>query len=171
MRKQFVETTSEILFSDDKAALLLGDIGVFGFRRPLEELPKRVFNFGILEQAMVSTAAGFSEKGFHPVVSTIAPFIVNRAFEQIKIDFGYQNLQATFISVGASFDYAQLGATHYCPDDVVLMSTIPNMNIYIPGSSEEVKQCIKLCQNNTLNYIRLSEQTHDFDIKLIGTIK
>lgn len=171
MRKQFVKTTSEILFSNDKSALLLGDIGVFGFRSALKEFPDRVFNFGILEQAMVSAAAGFAEKGFHPIVSTIAPFIVNRAFEQIKIDFGYQGLKGTFITVGASFDYAQLGATHYCPEDIVLISTIPEMNVYIPGSSKEVSTCIIRSQSNSLNYVRLSEQTHSYDIQSVGLIK
>ena len=32
MRKQFIKSLQDILYSDDNTALLLGDIGVFGFR-------------------------------------------------------------------------------------------------------------------------------------------
>lgn len=169
MRKAFTEAASQILFNNHETSLFLGDIGVFGFRNILTTFPDRAFNFGILEQAMVSAAAGFSEAGLHPIVSTIAPFIVNRAFEQIKVDFGYQDLSGTFVSVGASFDYSGLGATHYCPEDVNLIDNIPGAKIYIPGNTNEVSACLNesICQG--LHYLRLSETKHNRRIDFIGT--
>lgn len=169
MRKTFSEVTTQILFENNKSSLFLGDIGVYGFRKVLSELNQRAFNFGILEQAMVSAAAGFAEAGMHPFISTIAPFIVNRAYEQIKLDFGYQELDATFVTVGASFDYAQLGATHYCPEDVNLLLNIPKMDIYIPGSEAEVRFSLLNSVGSGLSYVRLSENKHDFNIDFLGT--
>ena len=165
MRKQFTKTVEEIVASDEKSVLLLGDIGVFGFRNSLSKYPNRVYNIGILEQSTISMAAGLSKTGLIPIVHTIAPFIVERAFEQLKDDFGYQKLGGNFISVGASYDYTALGPTHHCPGDVALMNTIPGMEILVPGNSSEVDKLLKATYNNSNpTYTRLSEYEHKENI-------
>ena len=108
MRKQLIQTLKSILHTDEQTVLLLGDIGVFGFRDELKNIPSRAYNIGILEQSTISVAVGISKTGLIPFVHTIAPFLVERSFEQLKIDFGYQNLNGNFISVGASYDYAAI---------------------------------------------------------------
>ena len=151
--------SSKMLVENEKSALLLGDIGVYGFRDVLDTLPERVFNIGILEQSMVGVAAGLSSEGIIPTIHTIAPFMVERALEQIKIDFAYQGFSGNLVSVGASFDYAALGCTHHCPGDVNLMSNIPGADIYIPGHADEFAEMFERNWNNgNLNYFRLSEQ-------------
>lgn len=158
MRKRFVNVASRILEKNSESALFLGDIGVFGFREVLQNYHDRVFNIGILEQAMVGVSAGMASEGIIPTIHTIAPFIVERAYEQIKIDFGYQELPGNLVSVGASFDYAALGCTHHCPADINLISNIPGMNIFIPGHADEFEAMYeKFSQSGTLNYFRLSE--------------
>jgi transketolase len=158
MRQQFVKTLKKILYDDAKTALLLGDIGVFAFREEIKNLSDRVYNIGILEQSMIGVAAGLSTMGIIPFVHTIAPFLVERAFEQLKIDFGYQNLRGNFISVGSSYDYAALGCTHHCPADISILATIPNMQIVIPGTSAEFDTLLTHAyDNNSPTYYRLSE--------------
>ena len=103
MRKQFVKTISKLFKKDKKIVMLLGDIGVFGFRNLFKLYNKRIYNIGILEQSMISLAAGLSNEGMKPIVHTIAPFIVNRAFEQLKIDFGYNRLKGNFVSIDFAF--------------------------------------------------------------------
>ena len=137
MRKQFVKTISKLFKKDKKIVILLGDIGVFGFRNLFKYNSRRIYNIGILEQSMISLAAGLSNEGMKPIIHTIAPFIVNRAYEQLKIDFGYNKLNGNFVSIGASYDYASLGCTHHCPEDINLMHNIPNMQIVVPGNREE----------------------------------
>ena len=137
MRKQFVSTIENIFREDKKIFLLLGDIGVFGFRDVLSSYPDRAKNIGILEQSMISLASGLSMAGFFPTVHTIAPFISERALEQIKVDLCYQNLPANLVAVGGSYDYSALGPTHHCPGDVGVLNELPGMEIIIPGSQEE----------------------------------
>lgn len=162
MRKQFVKTIEEILKTDNKTTLLLGDIGVFGFRNAFKEFPNRVYNIGILEQSTVSLAAGMASNGLIPIVHTIAPFLVERALEQLKVDFGYQNLGGNFVSIGASYDYAALGGTHHCPADIMLMSSIPNMQIVCAGTSQEFDLLFKQAYNNGQpTYFRLSEYENE----------
>lgn len=158
MRKQFTKSLQSLLYSNPKTCLLLGDIGVFGFRNELKNLPSRVYNIGILEQATIGVAAGLAKTGLIPFVHTIAPFLVERALEQLKVDFGYQSLNGNFISVGASYDYASLGCTHHCPSDISCLLTIPNMQIVCPGSSKEFDSLLmESYDNDSPTYFRLSE--------------
>ncbi len=161
IRRQFVETLSDLLDQDSRLALLLGDIGVFGFRNAMSKHPGRVVNIGILEQATVSFAAGLAREGFHPVFHSIAPFVVERGYEQLKVDFGYQQLGGNFVSVGASFDYAALGCSHHCPGDIGALRNIPGMQLVTPGSSPEFDQLFRQAYNNGCpTYFRLAERSH-----------
>ncbi len=159
MRKQLVKTIESTLEHDEKLVLMLGDIGVFGFRNAFATHSDRVFNIGILESATISLAAGLAKTDLIPVVHTIAPFLVERCYEQLKVDFGYQELGGNFISVGASYDYAALGCTHHCPGDVSILQYIPGMEVYTPGTSEEFDSLFKASYNNGRpSYFRLSER-------------
>jgi transketolase len=167
MRKQFVTTISETMSKNEDLCLLLGDIGVFGFRKCFENYPDRTYNIGILEQSTIGLAAGMSKANLIPVVHTIAPFIVERALEQLKTDFGYQNLNGNFISIGNSYDYAGLGCTHHCPSDVATLSAIPNMQIISPGNSKEFDSLFSQTYNNGApTYFRLSEYEHSLDFEV-----
>jgi transketolase len=174
MRKQLIETVEKLLLENDKTVLLLGDIGVFGFRNSFKEIPDRTYNIGILEQSTVSLASGLSKVGMIPFVHTIAPFLVERCLEQLKLDFGYQNLNGNFISIGASYDYTALGCTHHCPGDIIALSSIPNMQIITPGTSKEFDSLMKETYNNGLpTYYRLSEyeNNQDCDVKFGKALK
>ena len=167
MRKQFTETISQIFKKDRKTTMLLGDIGVFSFRGLFKKYPKRIYNIGILEQSMISLAAGLSNEGLKPIVHTIAPFIVSRALEQLKIDFGYNKLNGNFVSIGSSYDYASLGCTHHCPEDINLMYNIPNMQIVVPGSSQEFHRLFNQSySNNKPTYFRLSDFENEKNINV-----
>jgi transketolase len=165
MRRQLVQTIESAMAGDERLVLLLGDIGVHGFRHAFSRFPGRVFNLGILEQATVSLAAGLAAEGFIPVFHSIAPFTVERAYEQIKIDLGYQKLSVIIVSVGASYDYAALGCTHQCPGDIAILKAIPGMRIVIPGSAAEFDRLFKQAYaGGQPIYFRLAEQTHSLSL-------
>ena len=161
MRKQFVTTTERLLDEDPRLVVLLGDIGVFAFRNAFKKHPQRVINIGILEQATVSVAAGLAKEGLIPLFHSIAPFVVERAFEQIKVDFGYQQLGGNFVSVGGSYDYAALGCSHHCPGDVSLMQAIPGVEIIVPGHPAELDALMsQTYASGRPTYYRLSERSN-----------
>jgi transketolase len=164
MRKQFINTVEDILEQDDRLVLLLGDIGVFGFRNAFQRHPDRVINIGILEQSSISVAAGLAKEGFIPIFHSIAPFVVERAFEQLKDDFCYQSLGGNFVSVGASYDYAALGCTHHCPADVSLMKSLPNMQVIVPGHPLEFDTLFRQTYDNgSPTYFRLTERSNEVE--------
>ncbi len=161
MRKQFASTVGELMGQNERVVTLLGDIGVWGFNQVFTDYPERIYNVGILEQATISMAAGLALTGFIPVVHTIAPFLVERALEQLKDDFGYQHLGGNFVSVGASYDYASLGCTHHCPADVGILSRIPGMEIIVPGTAVEFDQLFRFYYDDgNPTYFRLSERSN-----------
>jgi transketolase len=161
MRKQFVRTTEDLIARDERLVLLLGDIGVFGFRNAFQQFPERVYNIGICEQAMTSLAAGLAKEGLIPVVHTIAPFLAERSFEQIKVDFCYQKLGGNIVTVGASYDYAALGCTHHCPGDVAMLRTLPGLEIVVPGTSGEFDTLFRAAYaDGHPTYFRLGERNN-----------
>lgn len=159
MRAQLVKTVESVLALDERVVLLLGDIGVFGFRGAFEQYPSRVFNIGILEASTMSLASGLSKAQLIPIIHTIAPFLVERSYEQIKIDFGYQRVGGNFISVGASYDYASLGCTHHSPGDVGALLNIPGIEIVVPGTAMEFDSLFRQAYaDGNGTYYRLSER-------------
>ena len=84
MRKEFSRLMLEIGEKDKKLVVLVGDIGVFGLRNFWQKYPDRFYNIGISEQSMTGIAAGLSMTGLIPVIHSIAPFVTERCFEQIK---------------------------------------------------------------------------------------
>jgi transketolase len=149
--------------------LLLGDIGVYGFREVLATHSSRVYNIGLLEQSTVSVAAGLALSGMIPIVYTIAPFMVERALEQIKVDLCYQDLGANLISIGGSYDYSKLGPTHHCPADVPILNQIPGIEIIVPGHPDELDSLFNEIYNNSSpTYVRLSDYSNDksYDVKI-----
>ena len=165
MRAQLNKTVKKLFFKNKKIFLILGDIGVYGFKDLLKN--KRAINIGILEQASISFAAGLAKIGYIPIFHTIATFMVCRAFEQLKLDFGYNKLNGNFISVGASYDYAALGCSHHCPEDINLAKNIPNMQIVVPGNSKEFNDLFLECYTKKMpKYFRLSTEENRIQFKV-----
>jgi transketolase len=160
MRQRFHRVTAELLDTDPRVALVLADIGV-GYFEPLgvfKRHPRRAVNVGIREALMVSTAGGMALEGLRPIAHSYAPFLVERSFEQVKLDLGHQGVGAILVSIGASYDWAEGGRTHHSPGDVALMSTLPDWTIHVPGHPDEVEAALRAAAaEDGLVYIRLSE--------------
>lgn len=166
MRTRFAKTATDLLDQDPHAALVLADISLDLLRAARRQHPSRVINVGIMEQSMIGVAAGFALEGFRPIVHTIGPFLVERPFEQVKLDAGYQDVGMTLVSAGASYDYAAEGGTHHAPGDVQLLSSIPGVEVFVPGHPDELEALLRITYaNGRVSYIRTSvsenEGPHD----------
>ena len=161
LRAAFARKILETAETDHDLVVIVGDISHGIFKPFADKFADRYYNIGILEPAMISIAAGLSKVGLNPVVHTIAPFLIERSFEQIKLDFGYQKLSVNLVSVGGTFDYSQLGVSHHSYSDVALVSEIPGSKVFVPGSEDEFR---KLFAENYatpgIKYFRLTENPH-----------
>lgn len=164
IRQEFADTMLEIGTKNKNLIVMVGDIshGILS-KRFAKKCNKQFINLGILEPTMISMGAGFSKVGLNPVLHTISPFIIERSFEQIKLDFCYHNLPGNIITVGGAFDYSNLGCSHHCYGDFSLMKTLPHVNIFNPASAIEFNELFKQAYKlKRLNYFRLSGNNHDF---------
>ena len=165
MRNQFRDTIMDLSTYDDKVVMVLGDVSVYLFNDFKGKYPDRFYNMGICENTLISVAAGLSSQGFFPFVHTIAPFVTERSFEQIKLDMCYNQFGANIVSCGASFDYAWDGATHHCYTGLAILRMLPHIEVIQPGSRKEVDILLRSQYNNgKTTYFRLSDHPHDIDV-------
>ncbi len=143
MRSVFAETASALLEEDPLTAVVLAEISADLFAKSAAHFPSRVLNVGIREQLMVSVAGGLALTGMRPIVHTYAPFLVERAFEQVKLDLGHQGVGAVLVSIGASYDAASAGRTHQAPEDVALLDSVPGFSVLVPGHPDEVDSLLR----------------------------
>src|SRR5438105_1431807 len=134
---------------------------MFAFRAFADRFPDRLYNVGICENTLVSLGAGLSSQGFHPIVHTIAPFVTERSFEQIKLDMCYNGFGGNIISVGGSFDYAWDGATHHCYTELASLRMLPDMEVMQPGTKDEFDTLLRSQYNNgKASYLRIAADEH-----------
>tara|TARA_B100001564_G_scaffold353542_1_gene362683 strand:- start:1826 stop:2677 length:852 start_codon:yes stop_codon:yes gene_type:complete len=172
MRKIFPQTVEELMNKDKKIFCLMGDIGIYSFKNIFKKFKNRILNMSTMEQTMIGFGAGLSKAGYIPVIHSITPFLVLRALEQIKIDFVYNKLPCNIVSVGASNDYAKLGTTHHCFEDISILSNYENINLFLPSNPQEFKYLLKKnYKNNSVNYFRISGNVNTKLIKNNGFIK
>ncbi len=163
MREEFADTLLEVGKKDENLVVMVGDISHFRLLDFAKACQGRYYNIGICEPTIVNMAAGLSMLGFYPVVHTIAPFIVERSYEQIKLDFCYQELGVNIITVGSAFDYSTLGCTHHCYVDFALLKPLPDTQIFFPASPIELITLFKQTYNNgKVSYFRIPRLSHDF---------
>jgi transketolase len=166
MRARFYELAAQAVEDDPRVAIVLADIGA-------GVLPRhdRIFNLGIREQLMIGVAAGLAREGYRPVAHSYAPFLVERPYEQIKLDLGHQDVGAVLVSVGASYDAATAGRTHQSTADVALLSALPGWTIHVPGHPDELERAFRaaLAEDGRV-YIRMSEERNAAPVEGDGLV-
>ena len=159
MRETFVATTTALLEEDPRTAVVLADISADAFGPAMRRHPDRVLNVGIREQLMTGVAGGLALTGMRPYVHSYAPFLIDRAYEQIKLDLGHQDAGAVLVSIGASYDASVEGYTHQSPGDVELLDTLEGWTVHVPGHPDEVPSLLRAAaRHDDRVYVRLSSQ-------------
>lgn len=157
MRTVFADVVTSALDTDPRLAVVTADISASAFDEARARHPDRVLNLGIREQALIGVAGGLGLSGMRPVVHSYTPFLVERPFEQLKLDLGHQDVGAVLVSIGASYDDPVWGRTHQGPGDVALLDTLPGWTIHVPGHPDEVEPLLRdALAGSGRVYLRLS---------------
>ncbi len=141
MRNTFFAALSECAQTDKDLYLLTADLGFRLFDSFRHNHPDRFINVGIAESNMVGLAAGMSLAGKNVYCYSLVPFLVLRAYEQIRIDIAYHNLNVKLVGAGGGVYYGLEGFTHFGLEDLALMRALPDMSVIIPADRTEA-QCV-----------------------------
>jgi len=159
MRNTFADCIYKFKKKYKNLILLSGDIGNKLFDKFKKKYPNNFYNCGVAENNMVGVAAGLASVGFHPLVYTITPFLTSRSYEQIKIDICYPSRKVIIVGTGSGLSYSRLGVTHHSLDDISLMNSIPDIQIFCPGDPFELEAILELAiKSQKPSYIRLGKK-------------
>ncbi len=165
LRQQFARTMLRIGEMDPRLVVLVCDISHGALQPFAKACPGRFFNLGILESTAMNLASGLSKTGLYPVLHTISPFLIERAFEQIKLGFGYQGLGGNIVTIGSAFDFSVSGCTHHCYGDFAMIKTIPGAEMIFAASAREFDELFEQSYaNDKLTVFRLATHSHGVDL-------
>ncbi|MEW1723509.1 transketolase [Streptomyces sp. NPDC093109] len=161
MRDRFISTATRLLDEDPRLAVVLAEISRDGFADAARRHPDRLINVGIREQLLIGVGGGLALAGVRPIVHTFASFLVERPFEQVKLDFGHQGVGGVLVSAGGSYDWPAGGFTHMAPGDVALMDTLDGWSVHVPGHPDEAEALLRhAAAGDGRDYVRLSLQSN-----------
>lgn len=142
LRQAFFDELLKIAKKDKKVHLLVGDLGYSFMEKFQKELPKQFTNVGIAEQNMIGVASGMAIAGKKPYCYSGAVFICCRAYEFLRDDVCYNNLDVKLIGTGAS---GFLGFTHNFygkENEEDLLKNLPNLMRFYPKNDSELKHAL-----------------------------
>ena len=139
MRRRFGNIISQLAEKDEKLYVIVGDIGYRVFDDFRDKFPNRFINMGICEQSIISVASGMALEGLKPWIYTITPFLIERPFEQIKLDIDQQNVNVNLVGFA---DYPTLGPTHTEINAKKMMKLFNNIESLFPSDGDETEKMI-----------------------------
>lgn len=173
MRKEFSSAIERIGRQDEKVVFLTGDLGYNALENVVDALGPRFINAGVAEQNMVGMAAGMAYKGYKVFCYSIAPFAVYRCLEQFRNDVCLHKMPVFIVGNGGGYGYGIMGSTHHAIEDLACLSSLQNVNTYIPAFADEVDPMLEqIVAEGRPTYLRLGAgaQTPDGAITY-GTFK
>jgi len=159
MRTAILAEVHRQMKEDESIYFLTGDLG-FGSLEEIErDFPNRFINIGIAEQNMIGIASGLALSGKRVYCYSIIPFLIMRAFEQIRNDICYHNLNVILLGVGAGLSYGVLSSTHFALTDLAITRVLPNMTVFSPADETEAVLGVKqLAHHQGPVYIRIGQK-------------
>ncbi len=143
MRKAYGEALVELGAQREDVVVLSADVQSSDFSFMFEAAyPKRFFNVGIAEPALVDAAVGLANGGKIPIANTFAFLFATRALEMVRTHLCYGGanvkLAGAYAGLSDSFD----GPTHQTVSDLAIMRSLPRMTIVVPADSLAVKKLL-----------------------------
>ena len=122
-----------------------------------KQFPKQLFEMGICEQNMASSACGMAKLGKIPFICSYAVFSPGRNWDQIRVGACYSNIPLKVVGGHTGLVTGPDGATHQALEDIAIMRVLPNMEVYVPSDPQEAYEITKnMCISKIPNYLRLN---------------
>ncbi len=99
--------------------------------------PARFVQIGVAEQNLITVASGMAAAGKIPYVASYTMFCPGRAWEQVRTTICYNDQPVKIAGAHAGVSVGPDGATHQAIEDIAIMRTLPNMQVFSACDSIE----------------------------------
>ncbi len=124
-----------------------------------KQFPNRFIEVGVAEQNIVGIASGMAASGKTPFIGAYAAFCPGRCWEQIRTVICINNQNVKIAASHTGLGVGPDGATHQALEDIALMRTLPNMQVFSPADSVEAEKItLAIAKTKSPSYLRLSRQ-------------
>ena len=167
----FSEEITQIGRENSKiVAITAAMLGPTGLDKFAQSFPERTIDVGIAEQHAVTSAAGLSYAGMHPVIAIYSTFL-NRAFDQLLLDVALHNAGVTFV-LDRSGITGDDGPSHHGIWDLALTGIVPNMHVGAPRDGARLKEILRqsVAIQNAPSMIRFPKGAVPADIPALERI-
>ena len=159
MRDAFWDRIYELAKNDPDIVIVSADMGAPSLDKFRRDFPERYINVGIAEQNAVLVATGLALVHKKPIVYAITQFLTLRTYEQFRIYPCGMRLPVTMVGVGAGFCYHESGPTHHILEDISVMRTLPNLEIYNVSDSDMASEMADIAvSGGAPKFIRLDRE-------------
>lgn len=156
MQRAYITKLMELAEKDRNVLHLLSDSGTAYDEMFKGYFPTQCINFGIAEELKVAAAAGLATCGKIPFLFTSGAFLAYRAFEFIRDDICFSNLNVKLVGMGSGLSWSSLGPSHHTTEDVGVLRTLPGLKILSPATPEQLSACVEEAyETNGPVYIRM----------------
>jgi transketolase len=98
-----------------------------------KEFPCRFFSCGIAEANMVAVAAGLASAGKIPFVSSFSCFVVNKAFEQLRVCVAYPLANVKVVGTHSGISIGEDGPSQMSVEETALACSLPGFTVLAPA--------------------------------------
>jgi len=137
-----------VVSADLKSSLVLGKFA--------SKFRHRFIECGVAENNAAGVAAGLAKSGKTVFLASYACFSPGLNWNTIKQSICYNRLNVKIIGSHGGLMTMDLGATHQMLEDVALMRTLPNMEVFAPLDAVETAKIIStIALSRSPAYVRL----------------
>lgn len=156
-RDAFGETLKELGEANPALVTVDGDVGnSTRTEKFAEAYPERSFNVGIAESNLVGIAGGLAACGKTPVAASFACFLMNNAFDQIRMSVAFPEMNVKLVGSHAGISIGEDGPSQMGIEDVALACSLPGVVVVVPSDAACTRAATRaLIDHEGPTYLRL----------------
>ena len=130
IRDLFFDTVYKKIQMGEDIVVVTPDLAAPSLDQFRVDFPNRYISVGIAEQNLIATASGLAASGQKTIAWGLNPFVVTRAYDQLRNTVSLMNLPLVFAGLHAGLSSAISGPTHVVISDLTLIRTLANVKSY-----------------------------------------
>lgn len=132
VRDAFFDKVYNLVKQGEDIYIITADLGAPSLDAFRQDFPERYISVGIAEQNLITVAAGMALAGKKVIAYGLNPFPIVRAFDQIRCLMAELKIPITVCALNAGICAAECGFTHMPIEDMAMLRTLSNIEVYNP---------------------------------------